>query len=86
MTKKALEEFNRFDREITSHIEVKNEETFNEEIINTLEKIFSESCKFVNEEARRIAKNIEDEEIFISIDSDAENESIDEEGPSLSDR
>ncbi len=53
-----MEEFSRFDREVSSYIEVKNEETFNEEIINTLEKIFVESCKYVNEEARRIAKNI----------------------------
>jgi len=37
-----------------------------------LEKIFNESCKYVNEEAKRIAKNIEDAEIFIDIDSDAE--------------
>ncbi len=76
VTKKALEEFNRFDREIQSHIDVKNEETFTEEIINTLDKIFAESCKYVNEEAKRIAKNIEEEEIFVNIDSDAEDESL----------
>ncbi len=71
-----MDEFNRFDREISNHIEVKNEETYNGEIINTLDKIFAESCKYVNEEAKRIAKNIEEEEIFVNIDSDAEDESV----------
>jgi hypothetical protein len=71
-----LDEFNRFGREILIHIDVKNEETYSEEIINTLDKIFAESCKYVNEEAKRIAKNIEEEEIFVNIDSDAEDESV----------
>lgn len=74
-----MDEFNRFGREILTHIEVKNEETVNEEIINTLDKIFAESCKYVNEEAKRIAKNIEEEEIFVNIDSDAEDESVSDE-------
>ncbi len=71
-----MDEFNRFGREILIHIDVKNEETYSEEIINTLDKIFAESCKYVNEEAKRIAKNIEEEEIFVNIDSDAEDESV----------
>lgn len=77
VTKKALEELARYEKQIESFITVKNQETFNQEIINTLERIFVESCKWVNEEAKRIAKNIEDQEIFVNVDSDVESEGED---------
>ena len=41
-----------------------------------MQQVFSESSKYINEEAKRIAKNIEDEEIFINIE-DEEYEEVD---------
>lgn len=64
--------FKKFELELETHISLKNSETFNDHIVESLEKENNEKVKMLMDEARRIHKNLEEQNLFIQIDSESE--------------